>query len=88
MVDPELSALTERQIRTGKELQFPAAMRQGFITTAYALTAGGILPKGLSSVCFAVSGYSGGGKKMIAQYQAQDKEKELSSARLYAESVP
>ena len=81
---PELSAAHREAIRTGKRIAVPGCYATGFITTAYALTAGGILPKDYPVSAFAVSGYSGGGKKMIAQYQAQDKEKELSSARLYA----
>ena len=81
---PELSAAHREAIRTGKRIAVPGCYATGFITTAYALAAGGILPKDYPVSAFAVSGYSGGGKKMIAQYQAQDKEKELSSARLYA----
>ena len=75
---PELSAAHREAIRTGKRIAVPGCYATGFITTAYALTAGGILPKDYPVSAFAVSGYSGGGKKMIAQYQAQDKEKELS----------
>ena len=80
---PELSAAHREAIRTGKRIAVPGCYATGFITTAYALAAGGILPKDYPVSAFAVSGYSGGGKKMIAQYEAPDKPAELFSPRLY-----
>ena len=34
--------------------------------------------------CFSITGYSGGGKKMIAQYEAQNREKIFDAPRQYA----
>ena len=44
----------------------------------------GILPGDYPLVCHALSGYTGAGKKAIAQYEAVDREEELSSPRHYA----
>lgn len=81
---PELSAAHREAIRNGKRIAVPGCYATGFITTAYALVAGGILPPDYPVSAFAVSGYSGGGKKLIAQYQSPDKDSRLTSARLYA----
>ena len=72
----------EMRSEQARGLQFPAVMLQDLLP--YALVAGGILPKDYPVSAFAVSGYSGGGKKLIAQYQAEDRGNEFNSARLYA----
>lgn len=81
---PELSKAHREAIRNGKRIAVPGCYATGFITTAYALVAGGILPADYPVSAFAVSGYSGGGKKLIAEYEAQERSSELTSARLYA----
>lgn len=81
---PELSKEHREAIKNGKRIAVPGCYATGFITTAYALIAGGILPKDYPVSAFAVSGYSGGGKKLISEYEAEDKSEALSSARLYA----
>lgn len=81
---PELSAAHREAIRNGRRIAVPGCYATGFITTAYALVAGGILPKDYPVSAFAVSGYSGGGKKLIAEYEAEERGSELTSARLYA----
>ena len=81
---PELNPGQRDKIRNAKRIAVPGCYATGFITTAYALVAGGILPKDYPVSAFAVSGYSGGGKKLIAEYEAEEKSSALSSARLYA----
>ena len=43
----------------------------------------GILPRDAALSCFSLTGYSGGGKKMIAQYESADRGPELDSPRIY-----
>lgn len=62
----------------------PGCYATGFITSAYPLVAGGILPKDYPVSVFAVSGYSGGGKKLIAEYENPERDKKYGAARMYA----
>lgn len=81
---PELSKEHREKIRNGKRIAVPGCYATGFITLAYPLVAGGILPKDYPVSVFAVSGYSGGGKKLIAEYENPERDKKYGSARMYA----
>ena len=81
---PELSPAHIDAIKNGKRIAVPVCYATGFITTVYPLVAGGILPKDYPVSSFGVSGFSGGGKKMIAQYEAEERETELDAPRQYA----
>ena len=81
---PELSPAHRDAIKNGKRIAVPGCYATGFITTVYPLVAGGILPKDYPVSSFGVSGFSGGGKKMIAQYEAEERETELDAPRQYA----
>ncbi len=81
---PELSEAHRTAIRTGKRIAVPGCYATGFISLVYPLIAGGILPKDYPVSSFAISGYSGAGKRTIAAYESEDRPKELSSGREYA----
>lgn len=81
---PELSKEHRENIRTGKRIAVPGCYATGFITMIYPLVKGKILPKDYPVSAFAMSGYSGAGKKTIAVYEAAEREKELDSPREYA----
>lgn len=81
---PELSKEHRAAVQKGKRVAVPGCYATGFISLVYPLTAGGILPKDYPVSCFAISGYSGAGKKTIAAYESGDRPKELSSGREYA----
>lgn len=81
---PELSKEHRQAIRNGKRIAVPGCYATGFITIIYPLIAGGILPKDYPVSAFAMSGYSGAGKKTIAVYEAPERDKELGSPREYA----
>lgn len=81
---PELSPAHRAAIREGKRVAVPGCYATGFISLVYPLTAGGILPKDYPVGCFAISGYSGAGRKTIAAYEQEDRPGELSSGREYA----
>ena len=81
---PELSNEHREAIKTGKRIAVPGCYATGFITIAYPLIKGGIVPKDYPVSAFAVSGYSGAGKKTIAVYEDKDRDVEFDSPREYA----
>lgn len=81
---PELSKDFRNAIKTGKRVAVPGCYASGFISLVYPLVAGGILPKDYPVSSFALSGYSGAGKKTIAVYESEDRPGEFASGREYA----
>lgn len=81
---PELSKEHREAIRSGKRIANPGCYASGFISLVYPLIQAGIAPPDYPFVCHAVSGYSGAGKKGIAQYGEKDRSAELETPRLYA----
>ncbi len=80
---PELSKEHRQNIASGKRIAVPGCHASGFVSLVYPLTAAGILPKDYPISCFSLTGYSGGGKKMIADYE-ENGETALKSPRQYA----
>lgn len=81
---PELSKSHRDAIKNGKRIAVPGCHATGFISLVYPLIAGDILPKDYPVASFSLTGYSGGGKKMIAEYEANERIEELKSPREYA----
>lgn len=81
---PELSKAHREAIKSGKRVAVPGCHATGFITTVYPLIAGNILPSDYPIASFSLTGYSGGGKKMIAEYEGKERAVELDSPREYA----
>ena len=79
---PELSAEHRGHIASSKRIANPGCHASGFISAVYPLVAHGIVPPDYPMTCFSLTGYSGGGKKMIAQYET-DKTEELYAPRIY-----
>ena len=80
---PELSSEHRNKIKNGKRIAVPGCHATGFITLVYSLVANGIMPKDYPVSAFSLTGYSGGGKKMIAEYEGDDRADELLSPRVY-----
>ena len=76
---PELSPERREAIKASRRVANPGCHATGFISIVYPLTAMGILPKDAALSCFSLTGYSGGGKKMIAQYEAEEREEAISA---------
>ena len=81
---PELSKEHREAIRTGKRIAVPGCYASGFITIAHPLVKAGIVPADYPVAAFAVSGYSGAGKKAIAVYEDKDRAPEFDAPREYA----
>jgi N-acetyl-gamma-glutamyl-phosphate reductase len=80
---PELSAAHLEKIKNSKRVAVPGCHASGFIALIYPLVAKGILPADSLLACTSVTGYSGGGKKMIAQYENISREVYHNSPRQY-----
>lgn len=84
---PELSKDQREAIRMARRLANPGCHATGFISTTAPLVRMGILPKDYPLTCYSLTGYSGGGRKMIAEYEAEGRERELSSPGIYGLSL-
>ena len=81
---PELSKAHREAIANSKRVANPGCYASGFISLVYPLVQAGVLGDEYPLTAHAVSGYSGGGKKMIAAIEGADKTKEMCSPRQYA----
>ncbi len=80
---PELGASFLEKLQTSKRTAVPGCHASGFISLVYPLVAAGILPADADITCHSITGYSGGGKKMIAQYEEDGRSPLLASPRQY-----
>lgn len=80
---PELSKAQRAAIRTSKRVANPGCHATGFISTTAPLVAMGVLPKDYPMSCYSLTGYSGGGKKMIAEYEAEGRSELLNAPGIY-----
>jgi N-acetyl-gamma-glutamyl-phosphate reductase len=81
---PELSTEHEEKIYTAKRIAVPGCHASGFIALVYPLVKAGIISPDTLLSCHSITGYSGGGKKMIADYEAEDRDELLDYPRQYA----
>ncbi len=61
----------------------PGCHASGFISTVFPLVKGGVLPADAALTCFSLTGYTGGGKKMIASYEAEERNALLDAPGIY-----
>ncbi len=81
---PELSDEFENRIYSSKRIAVPGCHASGFIALVYPLVKAGILNADSLLSCHSITGYSGGGKKMIADYESGDRSELLDYPRQYA----
>lgn len=84
---PELSKARRQAIASSKRIANPGCHATGFIAAVYPLIALGIAGRDYPFTCHSVTGYSGGGKKMIAEYEASNRDVLLDSPRQYGLSL-
>ena len=80
---PELGKDFRENIKNGKRVAVPGCHASGFIALVYPLIKNGILPKDYPFVCHSLTGYSGGGKKMIAEYDDVNRDYTFDAPRQY-----
>ena len=81
---PELSERMEAELRSAKRIAVPGCHASGFIALVYPLIEAGVLPKDALLCAHSLTGYSGGGKKMIAEYESDGRDALLDAPRQYA----
>lgn len=81
---PELGDVFVQKTKNSRRIAVPGCHASGFIALVYPLIEAGVLSKDALLSCFSLTGYSGGGKKMIAEYEEQNRDVSLSSPRIYA----
>ncbi len=70
----ELSPAHRNKIKNSKRIAVPGCHASGFISLIYPLVEAGALDGTENLSCFSLTGYSGGGKKMIAEYEEEPDE--------------
>ncbi|HPD02140.1 MAG TPA: N-acetyl-gamma-glutamyl-phosphate reductase [Eubacteriales bacterium] len=80
---PELRGFREK-IKGASKVAVPGCHATGFLAIVYPLVEMEILSDDYPVVCHSVTGYSGGGKSMIAEYKSEKRNIELDSPRQYA----
>lgn len=79
---PELMGAREK-IANSKRIANPGCHASGFIALVKPLIEAKVLSEKTALSCFSLTGYSGGGKKMIADYENPDKSPLLTAPRQY-----
>jgi N-acetyl-gamma-glutamyl-phosphate reductase len=80
---PELAPGQRDRIRQTKRIANPGCHASAFILLLRPLVDAGLVPRTLPVSALSITGYSGGGKKMIEQYQSLSAEPALTSPRPY-----
>lgn len=78
---PEL--VGKKEIEKATRVAIPGCHATGFLALIAPLVKNGLLPADFPVVCHSLTGYSGGGKAMIAEYQAKNRPESYAAPRLY-----
>jgi N-acetyl-gamma-glutamyl-phosphate reductase len=81
---PELGAEYRAAIRASKRIANPGCHATAFALAMRPLVQRGLVPAAMVVSAFSITGYSGGGKKMIADYEQMPPREALKSPRPYA----
>ena len=79
----ELSKAHRAAIAGSRRVANPGCHASGFISSVYPLVARGVVPEDFAFTCSSLTGYSGGGKKMIAEYEDAERDSRHDSERIY-----
>lgn len=79
----ELSKAHRMAIADSKRVANPGCHASGFISSVYPLVARDVVPADFAFTCSSLTGYSGGGKKMIAEYEDANRDLKHDSERIY-----
>lgn len=80
---PELTRAQRERLRTAKRIAVPGCHASAFVLAMRPLVDAGVVSPDFAAHSYSITGYSGGGKKMIAEYEAGGSAK-LTSPRPYA----
>lgn len=79
---PEL--IGKEAVASAKRIANPGCHASGFVALIEPLRKAGLLAEDAALTCFSLTGYSGGGKSMIAAYEAEERDALLKAPRQYA----
>ena len=80
---PELSKELDQKLQKAKRIAVPGCHASGFIALVKPLIDAGIISNEELLTCHSITGYSGGGKKMIADYETAERDNLLDAPRQY-----
>ena len=80
---PELSPALAEKLKGSKRIAVPGCHASGFIALVHPLIEGGMLSADAKLTCHSITGYSGGGKKMIEEYECEGRDPLLGAPRQY-----
>ena len=84
---PELSPEHRQAIVTSKRVANPGCHASGFIAGVYPLVKHGVIPADFPLTAYSLTGYSGGGKKLIAEYEDENRDVRHESHRIYGTNL-
>ncbi len=84
---PELNAGQREAIAASTRIANPGCHATGFISCVAPLVQAGVVPTDYPLTCFSLTGYSGGGKRMIADYEAESRPVALDAPGIYGLSL-
>ena len=84
---PELSEAHRSAVRRDKRIANPGCHASGFIASVYPLVSHGVVPKDFPLTAYSLTGYSGGGKSLIAEYEDPNRDPRHESHRIYGTSL-
>ena len=83
----ELSDAHREAIRHSSRVANPGCHASGFIASVYPLVSGGIIPADFPLTAYSLTGYSGGGKSLIAEYEDPNRDQRHESHRIYGTTL-
>jgi len=83
----ELSAKHRQAIQNSKRIANPGCHASGFIASVYPLVANGIISADFPLTAYSLTGYSGGGKNLIAEYEDENRDVRHESHRIYGTAL-
>ena len=83
----ELSDAHRNAIRNSIRVANPGCHASGFIASVYPLVSGGIIPAAFPLTAYSLTGYSGGGKSLIAEYEDENRDPRHESHRIYGTTL-
>lgn len=81
---PELSAMHRERVIQASRIAVPGCHASGFLALVAPLVACGLLSPEAALTCFSLTGYSGGGKSMISDYESEERPALFDAPRQYA----
>ena len=83
----ELSPEHRQVIISSKRVANPGCHASGFIAGVYPLVKHGVIPADFPLTAYSLTGYSGGGKKLIAEYEEENRDVRHESHRIYCTNL-